>query len=54
MAPAGPPVISSFRSAAERAGERFWVMFAWFMSSSIFFRASSPTPVRLISSAVWK
>ena len=54
MAPAGPPVVSSFSSAAERAGERFWLMPAWFIKSSIFFRAASPTPVRLISSAVWK
>ena len=54
MAPAGPPVVSSFSSAAERAGDRFWLMPAWFIRSSIFFRASSPVPVRLISSAVWK
>ncbi len=54
MAPAGAPVVSSFSSAAERAGERLGVMAALFISRSIFSNAASPLPVRLSSSAVAK
>ena len=36
MAPAGPPVVSSFSSAAERAGEWLTETPAWFISSSSF------------------
>ena len=54
MAPAGAPVVSSFSSAAERAGERLGVMAALFMRRSIFSSAASPLPVRFSSSAVAK
>ena len=54
MAPAGPPVVSSFSSAALRAGERLASTPAWFISSSRRSRRSSPAPVRFTSTAVWK
>ena len=54
MAPTGPPVVSSFSSAAERAGEKLAFTPAWFISSSSFSTCSWPVPLRRVSTAVWK
>ena len=54
IAPAGPPVVSSFSSAAERAGDKLAFTPAWFISSSRRSMRSWPTPERFTSTAVWK